>query len=153
MIISIDSNDTNYLLLSSKKKSSSTFWTITLQRFIQFQESKIAFFEKKFNFLGNRFTDWAEILYRKTTKKYAPNESNPKVLFNLKQELWFYEYLKISWVLFLSDFDLMVNNKFWSGQMWVASARHAAVGPQCIILWIYRGHGSHILRTRVYIEL
>ena len=56
----------------------------------------MAFFEKKFNFLCNRLTDKAEIFYRKTTKKDASNESNPKVLLQTRQELWFYEDLKIS---------------------------------------------------------
>ena len=41
-------------------------------------------------------TDWAEIFYRKTTKQYASNESYPKVLLQLEQELRFYEDLKIS---------------------------------------------------------
>ena len=44
----------------------------------------MAFFEKKFNFLCNRLTDKAEIFYRKTTKKDASNESNPKVLLQTR---------------------------------------------------------------------
>ena len=55
-----------------------------------------AFFEKKFDFLYNHLTEWADIFYRKTTKQYASNESYPKVLLQLGQELWFYEDLKIS---------------------------------------------------------
>ena len=50
----------------------------------------------KFNFLGDRSTDWAELLYRKTTKKYASNEFFPKVLLQLKKKLLCYEDLNIS---------------------------------------------------------
>ena len=57
---------------------------------------KLPFFEKKFDFLYNHLTDWAEIFYRKTTKQYASNEPYPKVLLQLGQESWFYEDLKIS---------------------------------------------------------
>ena len=72
---------------------------------------KLPFFEKKFDFLYNHLTDWAEIFNRKITKQYASNESYPKILLQSEQELRFYEDLKISLVLFLSVFYLMVNNK------------------------------------------
>ena len=108
------------------------------------------FLKKKVNFLGNRLTDWAEIFYRETTLKYVSNEPYLKVLLQLEQELWFYVDLWILCVLFFSDFDLMVNNKLLSRQLWVASARHAALHPNAS-LWIYLGHESNILRTRAYV--
>ena len=42
----------------------------------------MSFLKKKFNFLGNRLTDGAEIFIRETTKKYASNEPYPKVLLS-----------------------------------------------------------------------